>query len=90
VAGLVLHCCALHAIVGDTVRHRLYVMPFVLLYAGFALSRRRPEWRALLTRARIAVAAVLVGAFLLLLVSADHDELGEYWLHFRVQARLTR
>jgi 4-amino-4-deoxy-L-arabinose transferase-like glycosyltransferase len=85
--GLVLHACVLHAIVGANLRHRLYVMPFVLLYAGFALSRRPAEWRGLATRRRIAVAAGLLGAFLLLLGSADHREVREQWSHFRALAR---
>jgi 4-amino-4-deoxy-L-arabinose transferase-like glycosyltransferase len=88
VGGLLLHSCALNAIVGDTVRHRLYVMPFVLLYAGFALTRRRSEWRTLVTRGRVAVAAALLGVFVLLLAAADHGELREQWLHFRVRAQI--
>ena len=84
--ALLLHACGLHAIVGANLRHRLYVVPFVLLYAGFAWSRRRAEWRALATRARVAVAAVLLGAFLLALAAADHREVREQWLHFRALA----
>ncbi|MDJ0848212.1 MAG: glycosyltransferase family 39 protein [Myxococcota bacterium] len=85
--ALLAQACGLHAIVGANLRHRLYVMPFVLLYAGFALSRRPAEWRALLTRGRVAVAGALLGAFLLALAAADHREVREQWLHFRLLAR---
>lgn len=86
--ALLVHACAAHAVVGANLRHRLYVMPFLLLYAGFVLSRRRREWPALLTRRRAAVAAGLLLAFALALASADHREVREQWLHFRVLARM--
>ncbi len=85
--ALLLQVCGLHAIVGANLRHRLYVMPFVLVYAGFALSRRPAEWPALVTRRRAAVAAALLAAFLLALAAADHRELRDQWIHFRVLAR---
>lgn len=80
--ALLLHACAAHAIVGANLRHRVYVMPFVMLYAGFALSRR-----PVASRGRTALAAALLGAFALLLVSADHREVREQWYHFRALAR---
>lgn len=86
-AALLLHACAAHAIVGANLRHRVYVMPCVMLYAGFCLSRRPSAWPALASRARLATAALLLGAFGLALASADHRELREQWLHFRVLAR---
>jgi 4-amino-4-deoxy-L-arabinose transferase-like glycosyltransferase len=86
--ALLLHACAAHAVVGANLRHRVYVMPFVMLYAGFALSRRPAQWAALASRGRLAAAGLLLAAFLLLLASADHRELREQWLHFRVLARV--
>ena len=80
--ALLLHACAAHAVVGANLRHRVYVLPFVMLYAGFALSRR-----PLASRGRAAVAAVLLGAFALALVSADHREVREQWYHFQALAR---
>ena len=59
----------------------------MLLYAGFALSRRPSEWRALLTRRRVGVAATLLGAFLLVLASADHREVRDQWIYFMVLTR---
>jgi len=59
----------------------------LVLYAGFLLSRRPREWKALLTLPRVAVAALVLGAFLLLVTSADHREVREQWAHFRVLAR---
>jgi len=87
-AALLLHACGLHAIVGANLRHRLYVMPFLMLYAGFTLSRSPAQWHALASRRRLAVAGGLLAAFLLLLVAAEHRELREQWYHFRALARV--
>lgn len=80
--ALLLHACVAHAVVGANLRHRAYVMPFVMLYAGFALSRR-----PLASRRRVAVAAALLAAFALALASADHREVREQWYHFKALAR---
>jgi 4-amino-4-deoxy-L-arabinose transferase-like glycosyltransferase len=86
--ALLLHACALHAVVGANLRHRVYVMPFVMLYAGFAVSRSPGEWRALADRARVAVAGGVLAAFLLVLAVADHREVREQWHHFKALARV--
>lgn len=81
-AALVAHGVVMHALVGANLRHRIYLMLVALLYAGFALSRRRWEWRGLLTRRRAALAVALLGFFAAMLVADDHPELREQWRFF--------
>jgi 4-amino-4-deoxy-L-arabinose transferase-like glycosyltransferase len=81
-AAFVVHGIAMHAIVGANLRHRIYLMPVMLLYAGFAFSRHAVDWRQLLTRRRAVVAAGLLGFFALMLAADDHPEMREQWRFF--------
>jgi 4-amino-4-deoxy-L-arabinose transferase-like glycosyltransferase len=80
--ALVAHGMAMHAIVGANLRHRLYFMLAAVVYAGFAWSRRREDWRALLTPRRAAVAAGALAFFVLVLVADGHPEVRDQWRFF--------
>ena len=71
-AAMVAHTSLLHAFLTTSLhRHRLHLMAFATLYAGFLISRHRAELRALWTphRARLAV-GLLVSALLVLALAS--------------------
>ena len=61
-AGLLLHACALHTLLGANERHRLYLVAFGTLYAGFGVSRRGRELLAGFTPVR---AGIVLGSLVL-------------------------
>jgi hypothetical protein len=85
---MVAQACAMHALIGANLRHRLYFMPFVLLYAGFAVSRRRSELRTLATPRRLVLATAGLTLFAVLFALSEPAELREQWAFFRVAARV--
>jgi 4-amino-4-deoxy-L-arabinose transferase-like glycosyltransferase len=86
--AMVAQACAMHALIGANLRHRLYFMPFVLLYAGFAVSRRRSELRTLATPRRLVLATAGLTLFAVLFALSEPAELREQWAFFRVAARV--
>ena len=63
-------------------RHRLYLTAFLILYAGFLLSRSRGEFRSLMTPRRASALAGMLVTFVILLVGADHSTVGALWRYF--------
>ncbi len=78
--GLVMHATALHALLSANVRHRVYLLAFATLYAGFALSRRPSEWRGLLGPRRLAFLGASSGLLALAILGADHTRLVQQWI----------
>jgi 4-amino-4-deoxy-L-arabinose transferase-like glycosyltransferase len=83
-AALALNTSAMHAVIGGFHRHRLFLMAFAIVYAGFALSRRRSELQNLVSRRRAVVGAGALLAFGLTLATstAPWQSLRSYWQWF--------
>lgn len=84
VAGMTATLVCVHAASVAFPRHRLPLMAFATIFAGFLVSRRRAEWRLLLTRGRVAAALAAVLLFLTLVASNNLQPLGRAWSIARV------
>jgi 4-amino-4-deoxy-L-arabinose transferase-like glycosyltransferase len=79
VLGLAVLYGVLHTVVWGLPRHRLPVMAFATLPAGWVLSRRWAEWRQRATPRRVLAAGLGVLAFLTLVWSNDPTMLRRQW-----------
>jgi 4-amino-4-deoxy-L-arabinose transferase-like glycosyltransferase len=79
VLGLAVLYGGLHALVWGLPRHRLPVMAFATLPAGWVLTRHWTEWRHHATPARLLAAALGALVFLTLALSNDLTNLQERW-----------
>jgi hypothetical protein len=77
--GLFAHSTALQALLSANVRHRVYLLAFATLYAGFAITRRRSERAVLLSRRRLVGVAGALALFALTLVAGQHARLFHQW-----------
>jgi 4-amino-4-deoxy-L-arabinose transferase-like glycosyltransferase len=80
--GLAVHGTVLHMIASGFNRHRLYLIPFAIVYAGFFLSRRPAELRALATPVRLAAAAVALVAVTGLIASSNYRNVWVLWRYY--------
>jgi hypothetical protein len=79
VVGLVLAYSATHAIAFALPRHRLPLMAFACVYAGFVLSLRRADLARLCTWPRVFCAVAACGAFTTVVALADHTPMAAAW-----------
>jgi 4-amino-4-deoxy-L-arabinose transferase-like glycosyltransferase len=80
--ALVVHASVLHAIVGGFSRHRLYVMPFFLLYAAYLLSLKSDQISSLVTDRRKALAIAALGLFGVFCLAGNYDMAVAKWNAF--------
>jgi len=79
VLGLAVLYTLLHTVVWGLPRHRLPVMAFATMPAGYLLTRSRQEWAALFGWRRAAAAVFGPLVFLWLVTSNDDDRLQRRW-----------
>jgi 4-amino-4-deoxy-L-arabinose transferase-like glycosyltransferase len=79
VLGLAVLYAVLHALVWGLPRHRLPVMAFATLPAGWVLTRRWAQWRQHATPRRVLAAILGVLTFLTLVWSNDPTMLRRQW-----------
>jgi hypothetical protein len=90
VLGLAALYGVLHALVWGLPRHRLPVMAFATLPAGWALTRTREEWRRHATPRRVLAAGLGGLVFLTLVWSNDLANLRRRWERTRDLPRVSR